>query len=143
MALHSDDRLGLDIKQTEQVLMTAKTRALRGLGLTVAQYAALLTLREHPGISGAGLARACLVTPQAAAAVLKGLVERGLVERVDDDWNRNVRPAALTADGVGLLKDADELASAIEQRILDALTEREQRSLRRLLEKCREAIAAE
>ncbi|OYN97172.1 MarR family transcriptional regulator [Enemella evansiae] len=140
MALDPERRLGGDLKQTEQVLMSAKAAALRDLDLTVAQYAALLTLSIHPGISGSALARACLVTPQAAAAVLKTLTARGLVERTSDDWNRNVRPSRLTADGATLLAEADERASAIEQRVHDALTAQERETLRRLLRTCREAV---
>ena len=141
MNLAPEQRLGVDIKQTEQVLLATKAAALRALDLTVPQYAALLTLRHHPGISGAGLARACLVTPQAVAAVLKTLVARGLVRRHDDDWNRNARPATLTEDGETLLADADVRAAAIEQRILDALRPDEQDTLRALLARCRTAIA--
>lgn len=140
MGLDPELRLGGDIKQTEQLLMTTKAAALRELGLSVAQYAALLTLSIHPGISGSGLARACLVTPQAAAAVLKTLTARGLVTRSADDWNRNVRPSRLTADGESLLAAADERASAIEQRMLDALTPTQQETLRRLLRTCRDAV---
>ena len=36
-------RLGLHIKSAEQAMMAAKTEALRSFGLTVAQYAAMLS----------------------------------------------------------------------------------------------------
>ncbi|EID56437.1 MarR family winged helix-turn-helix transcriptional regulator [Saccharomonospora xinjiangensis] len=140
MSLSPEERLGLDIVSTEHVLMTAKTAALRPLGLTVAQYAALLTLSQNPGISGAGLARACLVTPQAAAAVLKTLEAKALVERFTDDWNLNVRPARLTPKGLDLLRRADEAAVRIERAIRDALSPGERTELRELLHRCRAAI---
>ncbi|MFD0573169.1 hypothetical protein ACFQ0T_33010 [Kitasatospora gansuensis] len=50
-------RLGLAIKQAEQAMMAAKAEALRGLELTVPQYAVLLQLADRPDRSGAQLAR--------------------------------------------------------------------------------------
>ncbi|MDN5852282.1 MAG: MarR family transcriptional regulator [Actinomycetia bacterium] len=135
-----DERLGLDIKRAEQMLMAAKTAALREHGLTVAQYAALYTLSENPGISGAGLARACLVTPQAAAAVLKALEARSLIARSRNEWNLNVRESALTDAGRTLLTAADETAVQIERRMYDALNVRERAQLKRLLATCAEAL---
>lgn len=140
MGLATSERLGLDIKRAEQTLMAAKTAALRKHDLTVAQYAALYALAENPGISGAGLARASLVTPQAAAAVLKALEARGLVERSRNDWNHNVRESALTEAGRALLAEADDAAADIEQRMHDALSDRERAQLRTLLDRCGAAI---
>ncbi|MGW5522009.1 MarR family winged helix-turn-helix transcriptional regulator [Gordonia sp. NPDC003950] len=141
MALRIDERLGFDIKAAEVALMSAKSDGLRHLGLTVAQYAALLTLREHPGISGAGLARACLVTPQASAATLKTLEGKGLVERARDDWSRNTLTSRLTDEGTKLLAKADKVAVGVEQRVFDALTAQERQTLRRLLAACRSAAS--
>ncbi|WP_225860728.1 MULTISPECIES: MarR family winged helix-turn-helix transcriptional regulator [Streptomyces] len=141
MALTVSERLGYDIKATEIAFMTAKTEALRSMGLTVAQYAALLALRDNPGISGAGIARACLVTPQASAATLKTLEAKGLVVREQDDWNRNSRPNRLSDEGQRLIGLADSAAGAVEQRMYDALAPADRDTLRRLLGQCRAAIA--
>jgi DNA-binding MarR family transcriptional regulator len=83
---------------------------VRAADLTVAQYAALLGLAESPGISGAALARSCLVTPQAMAAVLKGLEEHGLVERSRHAWHGNVLELRLTKHGEQTLRVADHEA---------------------------------
>lgn len=140
MGLASGERLGLDIKRAEQALIGAKAAALREHDLTVAQYAALYGLAESPGISGAGLARACLVTPQAMAAVLKVLEGRGLVSGSRHEWHRNVRELALTEEGRGVLATADEDAVRIEGRVRDALTSAERVELRRLLAVCVDAL---
>ncbi len=140
MTLAVGERLGYDIKATEVAFMRAKTEALRPTGLTVAQYAALLALRDNPGISGAGIARACLVTPQASAATLKTLEAKGLVVREQDDWNRNSRPNRLSEEGRRLTDLADSAAGAVEQRMYDALTPADRDALRRLLDQCRTAV---
>lgn len=137
--LSSQERLGYAIKAAEVAFMAAKADALRPLGLTVAQYAALLTLGSHAGISGAGLARACLVTPQAMAATLKTLEGKGFVKRTRDDWNRSSRPAELTEAGHTILTLADEAAGTIEQNMHDALTPAERETLKALLARCQAA----
>ncbi len=136
----ASERLGLDVKRAEQVLMAAKSAALRATDLTVAQYAALAVLAEHPGISGAALARECLVTPQAMAAVLKTLDERGLITRSPHPWHRHVLESRLTPAGRDLLETADRAAVRIERRIADVLTPDERQTLRDLLARCVRAI---
>ena len=134
------ERLGLDIKRAEQALMAAKTAALRPSDLTVAQYAALAALREQPGLSGAALARACLVTPQAMVPVLRHLEERGLVARTPHPVHGHVVEVRLTDAGQALAADADRAAVAVERRLADAFSADERRTLRDLLARCAEAI---
>ncbi|MEV4491855.1 MarR family transcriptional regulator [Micromonospora coxensis] len=135
-----EERLGLDIKRAEQTLMSAKSAALRESGLTVAQYAALIVLAGNPGISGAALARACLVTPQAMAAVLKTLEERELVARSRHPWHQHVLETRLTDAGRDLLAQADRAAVRIERRLADEFTDEERQALRDLLARCVTAI---
>ncbi|TMR89386.1 MarR family transcriptional regulator [Nonomuraea basaltis] len=134
------ERLGLDIKRAEQALMAAKQLAVRPAGLTVPQYAALFALADSPGISGAALARTCLVTPQAMTVVLKNLEERGLIERSPHPWHRNILETRLTEAGRAALAVADEKAVVIERAIAAELTEAERATLRDLLARCGKAV---
>ncbi|MYQ76339.1 MarR family transcriptional regulator [Streptomyces sp. SID4923] len=137
------ERLGLDIKRAEQALMAAKSAALKDAELTVAQYAALLALSDNPGISGAALARECLVTPQAMAGVLKHLEERGLIARSAHPYHQKMLETRLTDAGTETLRLADERAVRIERRIADALTPEERDTLRDLLARSITAIRAD
>ncbi|MER6000057.1 MarR family winged helix-turn-helix transcriptional regulator [Nonomuraea sp. NPDC003707] len=141
MGMPADERLGLDIKRAEQTLIAAKQAAVRPAGLTVPQYATLFALADNPGISGAALARACLVTPQAMTVVLKNLEERGLIERSPHPWHRNVLETRLTEAGRAALKAADERAVVIERAIAGEFSAEEREQLRSLLARCAEAIA--
>ncbi|MEQ4719432.1 MarR family transcriptional regulator [Nonomuraea sp. B19D2] len=141
MGMHADERLGLDIKRAEQALIAAKQAAIRPAGLTVPQYAALFTLADNPGISGAALARACLVTPQAMTVVLKNLEERGLIERSPHPWHRNVLETRLAEAGRAALEAADERAVVVERAIAAEFSAEERKTLRDLLARCGEAIA--
>ncbi|MFB8208323.1 MULTISPECIES: MarR family winged helix-turn-helix transcriptional regulator [unclassified Streptomyces] len=143
MGMTAGERLGLDIKRAEQALMAAKSAALKDAELTVAQYAALLALSDNPGISGAALARECLVTPQAMAGVLKHLEERGLIARSAHPYHQKMLETRLTDAGTETLRLADERAVRIERRIADALTPEERDTLRDLLARSVTAIRAD
>ncbi|MFI9271531.1 MarR family winged helix-turn-helix transcriptional regulator [Kitasatospora sp. NPDC052896] len=140
MEMPAEDRLGLDIKRAEQAVIGAKTAALRGSGLSVPQYAALAVLAEQPGISGAALARACLVTPQAMAALLKNLQEIGLIERTPHPWHQKMLETRLTPAGREAVRIADAAAVRLERRLAAAFTPAERDSLRALLARCVEAV---
>ncbi|MGW2089438.1 MarR family winged helix-turn-helix transcriptional regulator [Streptomyces sp. NPDC001880] len=135
------ERLGADIKRAEQTLMAAKSAALKeAAGVTVAQYTALFALADNPGIPGAALARTCLVTPQAMAAVLKHLEERGLVVRTAHPWHRKMLETRLTEAGRETLRLADEQAVRIERRLAEEFAPEERDTLRGLLARCVTAI---
>ncbi|GIG67905.1 MarR family transcriptional regulator [Phytomonospora endophytica] len=136
----ASERLGLDIKRTEQELMSAKNAAVRAAGLTVPQYAALYALDGNPGMSAAALARACLVTPQAMTVVLRNLEEHALIERTPHEWHRHIKEVRLTAAGRGALTAADERAVTVERAIAAALTADERDTLRDLLKRVGVAI---
>lgn len=137
-----DERLGTDIRRVHQELMAVKHDVLKATGLTVPQYSAMYLLAESPGISGAALARACLVTPQTMAAILHNLVAAGLIQRTPHAWHRNVLETRLTSAGQQALAAADAVATAVERRLADAFTEAERDTLRSLLRRCSEELAA-
>ena len=143
MTLPANERLGLHLKRVEQELMAAKQAAIKPQGLTIAQYAALLGVSAEPGISPATVAKQCLTTPQAMAAVLKTLEERGLMERSPHPWHSNIVQLKLTDRGERVLADADAGASAIEQRMADALNADERTAIVDILTRLSTAIAAE
>jgi DNA-binding MarR family transcriptional regulator len=69
----------------------------------MAQYVAL---GRQPGITGATLARACLVTPQAMMVVLKSLEEQGLIVRSPHPRHPNVLELHITDAGCEVLDAA-------------------------------------
>ncbi len=128
-----EERIGHLIKRAEQALISAKSRALRVTGLTVPQYAAMYMLAQKPGISGAELARLCLVTPQTMASVLTNLERKGLVHRETSSVHSKVLVSELTPAGHGLLRKADRLAVNVERALADAFTTTQGNDLRDLL----------
>jgi DNA-binding MarR family transcriptional regulator len=141
MEMPPHERLGLHIKRVEQELMATKHAALRPLGLTVPQYGVLYTLAEHPGISAAALARACLVTPQTIATVLTNLQAKALITRRPHPWHRKVSEVQLTDQGHHLLSQADAEAVAIERELADGYTPEERAQLIELLARASSRLA--
>jgi DNA-binding MarR family transcriptional regulator len=136
-----DDRLGHVVKSLEQELSGAKDAVLRPMGLTVPQYSALLVIAETPGISGAELARQCLVTPQTMTTVLGNLTVKGLIERRTVPGQGRAMETTITRSGKTLLARADKKVEEVEGLLAGQLTKTDQAQLRKLLEKCRAAFA--
>ncbi len=140
MGMPVDERLGFHVKRVEQELMGLKHAALRPVGLTVPQYSALLLLEGQAGISGAALARACMVTPQTMSTILANLEAKGLIERSQHPWHRNVLETRLTEEGKRVLDLADAAAIAIERRVAAEFTDKERTQLIALLGRCSAAV---
>ena len=136
-----DQRLGQHLKRAEQELIAAKHAALRPFKLSPPQYTVLLVLSEEPGLSGAGLARRCLVTPQTMSSVLGTLEERGLVERKPHPLHSHILEARLTRSGRSLLTKADVPAMAVDRALDAEFTARERQQLLKLLTRCAAALA--
>ncbi len=132
-----DDRLGHVVKSLEQQLSGAKDAVLRPMGLTVPQYSALLVIAETPGISGAELARQCLVTPQTMTTVLGNLTVKGLIERRTVPGQGRAMETTITRSGKTLLARADKKVEEVEGLLSGQLSKADQATLRKLLEKCR------
>lgn len=116
--------------------------ALRPVGLTQAQFAALAQLAHGPtgGLSGAWLALGASVTPQSMSNSLAGLEWRGLVVRGPHPTQPRVIQARITRQGRELLERACELTNPLESRALALLNEDEHRQLVTLLLRTMSAI---
>lgn len=116
-----DQRIGTYVKKLEHHIIGAKTAALRPLGITVPQYAALLSTRHLQPTSAAQLARTGLGTPQTVATMLANLEGKGLIERQVSPIHQKLVEVRLTDAGADLTDHADRIASAIERRLRQAV----------------------
>ena len=113
-------------------------RTVAGARFTVilprGQRSALLVIADTPGISGAELARRCLVTPQTMTTVLGNLTVKGLIERRTVPGQGRAMETTITAAGKRLLGRADKKIVEVEELLSGQLTKADQQSLRKLLE---------
>jgi DNA-binding MarR family transcriptional regulator len=131
-----DRSVGYVLKQVQASLHTAMDGVLRPLGLTVAQYACLELLGQHPGLSNAELARHAFVTRQSMNLVLRRLQERGLLTRPDHAAHGRALPTRLTRAGQSTLREASVAVRAVEQQLFSPLSPAQQRQLRENLAAC-------
>ncbi len=124
-----DESVGYALKKASAALRSAMDQALRPLDLTVPQYACLEVLEQRPGLSGSALARAVFVSRQSMNLVLKGLEERGFLTRPPVPGHGKALPTELTHAGRQRLLAASQALSAVENRMLAAVTPSARRRL--------------
>ncbi|MBI9000521.1 MarR family transcriptional regulator [Corynebacterium sp. CCM 9185] len=134
------EAVGYQLKRVVTLLRARMDEALRPVGLTVPQYACLELLRQRPGLSNAELARGAFVSRQSMNLVLRGLQERGLVERPDSVDHGRARPAQLSVMGGAVLDEASALIVAIECQMLGGLSESQHYALCSALNRCAENL---
>lgn len=117
-----EPRIGMLVKRAEHAMIRVKSAALRLVGLTLAQYVALVELNQQPSVTAATLARSCLVTPQAMMILLKAMEQQGLISRSPHPRHPNVLELHMTAVGREAFLAARERVDPIEQRVFDVFS---------------------
>jgi DNA-binding MarR family transcriptional regulator len=133
--------VGYQMKRAQHALRLAMDGALRGVGLTTPQYAALSVLEEEAGLSGAALARRCFVTPQTMNQILMNLQGSKMVERRPHPEHGRVLSVYLPRKGAELVALAHGEVGAIEERMLAGLDRGERYRLLEALRGCAESLA--
>lgn len=133
-------RVGYELKRAQHALRLEMDGALREVGLTTPQYAALSAVEGEEGLSGALLARRCFVTPQTMNGILVNLEKAGLLERRPHPEHGRVLQAYLTGNGERMLSRAHAFVETVEGRMLKGLTEDEQGRLLSVLRGCADAL---
>ena len=130
----SDNVLWL-LNQAHQHGRRRVDEAVRRHGVTAAQAGLLNRLADHPGLSGAELARLSLISPQASHLALEALERRGLVERRPDPHHGRIVRSYLTRKGRRLAAVSITAAVKGEGDLLAVLDDEERETLRRLLKR--------
>ncbi len=127
-------RLSYLVRQAQLAIYQRLDQALRGFGLTPAQYTVLAILsRRSESLSSAALSRRLGVSPQSANEIVATLSAQHLVCRTEGAGNRRIRRLELTPRGRNLLAQCDAEVDRFEEAFFGALTVPEQETLRRLL----------
>lgn len=113
-----EDSPGYLIKQVATAFRKVAEDRLRGIGLSMSQYAVLRALSDLPGAPAAELARRTFVTRQSLRDVLGGLQRAGLASVATEPAARRVLPVTITAEGRRRLERAEALVSDVEERML-------------------------
>lgn len=129
------------VKRLELAVRSHLDQATSEVGLTTPQYAALSSLLVRPGSTSAELARMSFVSPQSMNEMIGTLERNGLIRREASPQHRKQRLIYLTEHGQGCLRQCEERADRVEQRMFAGLSTGEQRTLIRLLRTCADALS--
>ena len=132
--------IGYRLKEVQSLLRSRMEETLRPLGITVAQYVCLEILKSTPGASNAELARQAFVTRQPMNTLLRGLQERGLIERATHATKGRALPTMLTPQGEQMLAQATGRIREIEQHMVGGLSDAKRQELWDLLTICIEGL---
>ena len=127
-----DDTAALVLRQFRQVFNAVRThfqQVERRAGLGGAQVWALSTIRERPGVGVSDLARAMDIHQSTASNLVKGLIERELVEARREGSDRRAVQLHLLPAGSAVLRKAPRPFTGV---LPDALRRLDERSLKRL-----------
>ena len=135
-----EGRVGYELKRAQHALRLRMDDALRQVGLTTPQYAALAQLEADPGLSNAELARRVFVTPQTMNAIVVNLEAAGLLERRPHPRHGRILRGYSTEAGRDALAKAHGLVLAIERRMLAPLDAAARAALLDALGRCADAL---
>src|SRR5690349_17028034 len=104
-----EGRTGFLLRQANRAFQGAMEEALRASELSPPQYGVLSILSRDPGASGADLARAMTITPQAMNGLLTTLEREGLIERHPHPTHGRILQVTVTSEGTRRLEAAHPL----------------------------------
>ncbi|WP_324699622.1 MULTISPECIES: MarR family winged helix-turn-helix transcriptional regulator [Novosphingobium] len=125
------------IRRLQQISVARFTSRMTeaGLDLTSVQYAAMLTLRDHPGLDQQTLAGMIAYDRVTIGGVIDRLVQKGLVEREVSPTDRRARVLMLSRQGGEALAAATPWVDQVQDDIVSHLTSEEQDIFLKLLKK--------
>lgn len=112
----------------------------RGFDLTPVQYAALATIRDHPGLDQITLAGMIAYDRTTITGVVDRLVRKDLVLRMVNISDRRARKLQITEKGLSTLEGIAPAVEAVQQALVSGLSTSEAESLKRLLRKAITAL---
>ncbi|NMA99000.1 MAG: MarR family transcriptional regulator [Phyllobacteriaceae bacterium] len=127
--------------QISNALFDLETREA-GLSLTPIQYAALLTVRDNPGIDQATLAGLIAYDRTTIGGVVDRLVEKGLIARRTSDTDRRAKLLTLLDEGESTLAIADPIVRRAQENLVQGLEPAEVEQLMKLMEKVVESMGS-
>lgn len=127
---------------TGDLLMAAARRIrretaheLEAWGITPAQSRALKVIGSNQPLRLSVLAGWLRIAPRSTTEVADALEELGWIDRSADPSDRRATMVSLTGEGQLLLRRIEDVRGEAAERVLDVLSERDRRTLDRILTK--------
>jgi DNA-binding MarR family transcriptional regulator len=138
----NEEHLGYLLKRLQHSIRQAIDERLRmaNVGLSFAHITTLFVINHHPGVSGARIAKATMVTAQTVNTILRRLEGEGSLERKPHPDNRRVDCWYITDVGRAQMLKARAAADPVWDHMLAPLGPEEVAALRGLLKRCIEGL---
>lgn len=108
-------------------------RAYERENLTIPEWRVLAVVSQAETMAARDVARLTPMDKMAVSRAVSSLETKGLVIRKVDKRDRRVAALSLSSEGKSLFRRVARLAAAYERRLLSALSEAEQKTLKALL----------
>jgi DNA-binding MarR family transcriptional regulator len=136
----TEEAVGYLVKRVQQSLRRRCDTVLRPTGLSMAQYAVLRALADHPDASASELSRLCFVTRQSLQDLLFVLRSAGFVKESNRPPRGRARSLELTASGTRRLAAAQRAVMSVESTMTNGLSPTARRQLTSSLTLCAENL---
>lgn len=121
------------IRRSQQISVAIFFEEFEDYEVTTIQYAALIAIRDRPGIDQRTLADQVAIDRSTIGTVLRTLEERGLINRLAPKQNLRIRQLFITRAGDDLLQSTRERIYRVQERILAPLNVKERKVFMELL----------
>ncbi len=109
------------IRRLQQMAVSVFARECEGLDITPVQYAALVALRDNPGIDATRIAALVAIDRSTMGNVLERLEGKGFIERRANPHDKRVKLLKLSRRGTRMLADCEPFVRAAQARMLEPL----------------------
>ena len=127
------------IRRLQQIAVAAFMQECADQAITPVQYAALVAVRDNPGLDATRIASLIAFDRSTLGSVLERLEAKGLIERRAKAEDRRIKILEISNRGAKLLDEAEPAVLRAQERMLDPLNHEERRDLlglmRRIIER--------
>jgi DNA-binding MarR family transcriptional regulator len=127
--------VGYNCRRAYLKILPEFNKQMAQFDLRPVEFTAISLLKANPNINQKRLSQALDVSPPNLAILLDRLEQRGLVRRQRNPMDKRSQTLTLTAPGLGICDEAEQVAAALELGATAALSEAERTELMRLLQK--------
>ena len=122
-----DEQIGFRLRRAHQQACSVFLSHFRETGLSPAQFATLVRIRDCGRVSQNELGRLVSMDPSSIMGVVNRLVNQNYVRRQADHRDRRRVMVTITSDGLKLLEACEYLSSDVDREILQNITPEERR----------------
>jgi DNA-binding MarR family transcriptional regulator len=109
------------IRRLQQMAVSVFAQECEGFDMTPMQYAALIALRDNPGIDATRIGALVAMDRSTMGNVLERMEGKGLIERRANPQDKRVKLLKLSRRGAKLLADCEPFVRAAQARMLEPL----------------------